>query len=95
VLLPSDIPLGSKGTRHHGPASTVTRMRDALTMLVNMADKTPDIDLLPWIERELTRIVWRHCDENEARASKLLGVPAATLQSYLSAPAVKKAKKAS
>ena len=56
VLLPSDIPLGSKGTRHHGPASTVTRMRDALTMLVNMADKTPDIDLLPWVERELTRI---------------------------------------
>jgi DNA-binding NtrC family response regulator len=95
VLLPSDIPIGSKGTRHHGPASTVTRMRDALTMLVNMADKTPDIDLLPWVERELTRIAWRHCEENEARASKLLGVPANTLQNYLSAPAVKKAKKAS
>ncbi|MFN7564524.1 MAG: sigma-54-dependent transcriptional regulator [Prosthecobacter sp.] len=95
VLLPSDIPLGSKGTRHHGPASTVTRMRDALTMLVNMADKTPDIDLLPWVERELTRIAYRHCNEDEAKASKLLGVPANTVQSYLSAPAVKKTKKAS
>ena len=70
-------------------------MRDALTVLVNMADKTPDIDLHPWGERELTRIAWRHCEENEARASKLLGVPANTLQSYNAAPAVKKAKKAS
>lgn len=29
-------------------------------------DKTPDIDLLPWVEREFTRIAYRHCDEDDA-----------------------------
>ena len=105
VLLPSDIPIGSKGVRHHGPANTLSRMRDALTVLVNMAEKTPDFDLLPWVQRELTRIAWRHCGEDEVCTSKLLGVPATTVKSHLAAPAVKsqpapspvakKAKKAS
>jgi len=95
ILLPSDIPIGSKGTRHQSPTSTVNRMRDALSMLVSMADKTPGLELLPWIEREISRIAWRHCNEDDGKTSKLLGMPSATLHSHLAAPAVKKVKKAS
>ena len=91
VLLPSDIPLGSKGSRHHpSPTSTVTRMRDALSMLVNVAEKSPDIELMPWVERELSRMAYRHFHEDADLTAKFLGLSNATLQSHLSAPAVKK-----
>ncbi len=96
VLLPSDIPVGTKGAgRHHSSTSTVTRMRDALSMLVNVAEKSPDIELLPWVERELSRLAYRHFDEDSGRTAKFLGVTATTLQEHLGAPAVKKVKKAS
>ena len=95
VLLPSDIPLGTKGGRHHSPTNTVTRMRDALSMLVNVAEKSPDIELLPWVERELSRLAFRHFSEDSGRTAKFLGVSATTLQEHLGAPAVKKVKKAS
>jgi DNA-binding NtrC family response regulator len=91
VLLPSDIPLGSKGSRHHSTTSTVTRMRDALSMLVNVAEKSPDIELLPWVERELSRLAYRHFEEDADRTAKFLGVENAVLQKYLSAPALKNA----
>jgi DNA-binding NtrC family response regulator len=91
VLLPSDIPLGSKGARHMDPSSTVTRMRDALSMLVSVAEKSPDIELLPWVERELSRLAYRHFGEDADRTAKFLGVNNTVLQSHLSAPAVKKA----
>jgi DNA-binding NtrC family response regulator len=91
VLLPSDIPLGSKGSRHHSPTSTVTRMRDALSMLISIAETSPDIELLPWVERELSRLAYRHFAEDPERTTRFLGVDNALLQSHLSAPAVKKA----
>ena len=91
VLLPSDIPLGSKGSRHHpSPTSTVTRMRDALSMLVNVAEKSPDIELMPWVERELSRMAYRHFHEDADLTAKFLGLSNATLESHLSAPALKK-----
>ena len=91
VLLASDIPLGSTGSRHGNSASTVTRMRDALTMLLNTAQNSPDIELLPWVERELSRMAYRHYEEDAAKTSKLLGITSAELQENLGAPAVKKA----
>jgi DNA-binding NtrC family response regulator len=91
VLLPSDIPLGSKGSRHHSTTSTVTRMRDALSMLVNVAETSPDIELLPWVERELSRLAYRHFDEDADRTARFLGVGRAALEAHLNAPAVKKA----
>lgn len=63
ILLPSDIPLGSKGVRHQGPAGHVNRMRDALTTLVHLAEKSPGLELLPWIENELTRLAKKHAEE--------------------------------
>jgi DNA-binding NtrC family response regulator len=50
VLLPSDIPLGSTAnSRNTNPTNTVTRMRDALTTLIHVAQTTPDIELIPCI----------------------------------------------
>jgi len=63
ILLPSDIPLGSKGVRHQGPAGHVNRMRDALTTLVHLAEKSPGLELLPWIENELARAAKRQTEE--------------------------------
>ncbi len=83
VLLPSDIPLGSKGSRQHSSTSTVNRMRDALAMLVSAAEKTPGIELLPWVEHELSRLVLRHFAEDSERAARLLGVSEATLKAHV------------
>lgn len=63
ILLPSDIPLGSKGSRHHGPASHLTRMRDALTTLVHLAGQSPDLELMPWIAHEVERMARKHAEE--------------------------------
>ena len=97
VLLASDIPLGSTGSRHASSASTVTRMRDALTMLIHVAQTAPDIELLPWVEKELARLTFRHFEDDAAKAAKLLGVTPADLQAALGTATVKKpaaAKKA-
>jgi len=93
VLLPSDIPLGSTGNRHANSANTVTRMRDALSMLLNVAHASPDIELLPWVEKELSRMAYRHFEEDAPKTAKFLGVAPAVLQSSLGAPAVKKPTK--
>lgn len=90
VLLPSDIPLGSKGGRHMDPSNTLNRMRDALSMLVSVAEKSPGIELLPWVERELSRMAFRHFEEDADRTAKFLGLNGDTLEHHLSAPAVKK-----
>jgi DNA-binding NtrC family response regulator len=81
VLLPSDIPLGSiANSRFTHPASTVTRMRDALSSLISVAQTQPDIDLLPWVEKELCRLALRHYEEDTAKAAKFLGIPAAEVE---------------
>lgn len=96
VLLPSDIPLGSTGSRHGNSASTVNRLRDALTGLLHTALNSPDIELMPWVERELSRMAYRHFEEDVGKTAKLLGITAAEVQTNLGTPAVKKtiAKKA-
>jgi two-component system, NtrC family, nitrogen regulation response regulator GlnG len=75
VLLPSDIPLGN--SRSSGPSSAVsglTRMRDALSMLIQAAETVEDMGLMPWVERELSRQVMRHYGDDVQRATQLLGV---------------------
>jgi DNA-binding NtrC family response regulator len=75
VLLPSDIPLGSiANSRFTHPTNTVTRMRDALTSLISVAQTQPDIDLLPWVEKELCRLALRHFEDDAAKAAKFLGI---------------------
>ena len=82
VLLASDIPLGSTANRYASPASTLTRMRDALTMLLHVSQSSPDIELLPWVEKELSKMALRQFDGDSVKAGKLLGLPAAELQQY-------------
>ena len=84
VLLPSDIPLGTNSHRHPGAANTLTRMRDALSTLLNVAQTSPDIELLPWVEKELTRLAFRHFSEDSARAAKFLGITNAKLAQQVS-----------
>lgn len=75
VLLPSDIPLGSiANSRFTNPASTVMRMRDALSSLISVAQTQPDIDLLPWVEKELCRQALKHFQDDSSKASKFLGI---------------------
>ena len=87
VLLPSDIPLGSTGSRHHGAAGTVMRMRDALSQLINVARSSPDIELIPWVEREVARLAFRQFEDDAGKTAKFLGVPPAALKVLLKAPA--------
>ena len=95
VLLPADIPLGTSGNRYGNATTSVNRMRDALQTLLSVSQSTPDMELMPWVERELSKMAVRHFDEDPARAAKFLGVPMATLQANITKPADKKVKKAS
>lgn len=94
VLLPSDIPLGSVGaSRHANPATTVTRMRDALTTLIHVAQTSPDIELMPWMEKEIVRLAYRHFEENAPKTAKFLGLAVTDVQARLDLGGVKKATK--
>ena len=98
VLLPSDIPLGSTAySRHTNPTTTITRMRDALTALIHAAQTMPDLELMPWIDKELPRLAYRHFEENAPKTAKFLGTTTAEVQSHLEPAATKKpaTKKAS
>lgn len=91
VLLPSDIPLGSTANRHASSGSPLTRMRDALSMLLNVSQSSPDIELMPWVERELSRMAYRQFLEDAPKAAKFLGMPVGTLQEHVVPSAAKKA----
>jgi two-component system, NtrC family, nitrogen regulation response regulator GlnG len=84
VLLPTDIPLGSSGGRFGGAVSSINRMRDALTTLVNAAQSTSDIDLLSWVEKELCRVAHRQLGGDIVRTAEFLGIDPANLQKRLS-----------
>ena len=83
VLLPSDIPVGSvKGTRFQSSVGTVSRMQDALASLISIAQGQPDLELLPWVHRELCRLSLRHFQEDANQAAALLGVEPRELEPY-------------
>lgn len=82
VLLPSDIPLGSiANSRFTHPTNTVTRMRDALSSLISVAQTQPDIDLLPWVEKELCRLALRHFEDDADKTAKFLGISSEQVRS--------------
>jgi DNA-binding NtrC family response regulator len=97
VLLPSDIPLGSSGSRFGGAVGNVTRMRDALTTLMHVAVNSPDVELIPWMTKELLKLATRHFDNDADKARKFLGLNGEEITSAASAPlktVEKKLKKA-
>jgi DNA-binding NtrC family response regulator len=94
VLLPADIPLGNSGSRNTSVVSHLTRMKDALSMLIQAAEGVEDMELMPWVQRELSRLVLRHCQDDMERATRLLGAAPVSAVKAPAAPSKKKAAKA-
>jgi DNA-binding NtrC family response regulator len=88
ILLPKDIPLGlaipsSGGEGAAGPAhqaATPITATAAIEVLLRTAQNDPEIQLLPWLEREFTTHALKMTQGNQVRAAKLLGITRATLR---------------
>lgn len=99
VLLARDIPLGGRDQTHGGasadsaePAdrpegaaadSPKARLDKAVATLFAAAREHDDLDLLPWLEREMIRRAMGETADNQVQAAKLLGINRATLRSRL------------
>ena len=85
LLTPRDIPLGlaeaieppAEGAAAAAPAQTTEA---AIEVLLKAAQADPDVQLLPWLEREFTMYAMTATKGNQVRAAKLLGITRATLR---------------
>jgi two-component system nitrogen regulation response regulator GlnG len=92
ILLPKDIPLGAAsapgaaaGPTSAGGDSPATAPQPitadmAIDVLLRSAQADPDMQLLPWLEREFTTHALKMTQGNQVRAAKLLGITRATLR---------------
>ena len=55
-------------------------IENAIDVLLKSAQADPDIQLLPWLEREFTLYAMTVTKGNQVRAAKLLGITRATLR---------------
>ncbi len=85
LLLPKDLPLGAAHIETGaapastaGPTAITTEM--AIETLLKAAQADPNVQLLPWIEREFTMHALKTTQGNQVRAAKLLGITRATLR---------------
>ena len=62
------------------PAPQVLDTDAAVSLLLEAADTNPDMELLPWLEREFTIAAMKKTRGNQLKAAKLLGVTRATLR---------------
>ncbi len=81
ILLAKDIPLGlaaepGVAAARSGPISTET----AIEVLLGVASADPEVQLLPWLEREFTLHALKVTRGNQVRSAKLLGITRATLR---------------
>ena len=93
LLLPKDIPLGAsynENMEHAGPvaasapAPAVAATADgAIEVLLKAAQVDPNVQLLPWLEREFTLYAIKATKGNQVKAARLLGVTRATLRKRL------------
>jgi two-component system nitrogen regulation response regulator GlnG len=86
LLTPKDIPLGNEQPgvpvaemAASGPAVPMTT-EGAIEVLLKAAQTDPDVQLLPWLEREFTLYAMKATKGNQVRAAKLLGITRATLR---------------
>jgi len=96
LLLPKDIPLGTatspdqpaplNSSASSGPMSTEA----AIEILLQAAQSLPDVQLLPWLEREFTLYAMKATKGNQVRAAKLLGITRATLRKRIERFAITK-----
>ncbi len=86
LLTPKDIPLGNDQPNEnvptsHGAAPAVELTTEtAIEVLLKAAQVDPDVQLLPWLEREFTLYAMKATKGNQVRAAKLLGITRATLR---------------
>ena len=52
----------------------------AIEMLLKAAQVDPNVELLPWLEREFTLYAMKATKGNQVKAAKLLGLTRATLR---------------
>src|SRR3954468_24641136 len=88
LLLPKDLPLGAAPAPSTSsgeismpmaaPAPVTAEM--AIEVLLKTAQNDPELQLLPWLEREFTTHALKLTQGNQVRAAKLLGITRATLR---------------
>jgi len=84
VILPKDLPLGIERPRTDSGASPSRMGRaDAVTALFHAAREERGFALLPWVEREFTRLAMEQTGGNQVQAARLLGITRATLRKRL------------
>jgi len=90
LLLPKDIPLGTTSPQPDSatsassngapqPAAPLTT-EAAIEVLLKAAQIDPNVELLPWLEREFTLYAMKATKGNQVKAAKLLGLTRATLR---------------
>ena len=96
MLLPANIPLGSAHLDRPPEAMSesysnapITTER-AIEVLLDAARSDPNVELLPWLEREFTIHAMQATRGNQVQASKLLGITRATLRKRLERFAITK-----
>jgi len=85
LLLPMDVPLGLASVEASAaPAAAVNpaaiSVEMAIEALLRAAQADPNVQLLPWLEREFTMHALKITQGNQVRAAKLLGITRATLR---------------
>ncbi len=87
VLLAKDIPLGVADIRGDSSGGTIANLsvdqvptEIAIEVLLKAAQANPNVELLPWLEREFTLHAMKVMRGNQVRAAKLLGITRATLR---------------
>ncbi len=82
ILLPKDIPLGAASGGEAVVAGSIQK-EEAIEALLRFAQSDPNVELLPWLEREFTVHAMRQTRGNQVQAAKLLGITRATLRKRL------------
>jgi transcriptional regulator with GAF, ATPase, and Fis domain len=81
ILLPKDIPVGL--ATEPAPIDGPLTKEQAIEVLLRAAQSDPEVELLPWLEREFTVHAMRETKGNQVQAAKLLGITRATLRKRL------------
>ena len=83
---PARLPAGRRarsrratGNSRHRPARAMTT-EAAIEVLLQAAQVDPNVELLPWLEREFTLYAMKATKGNQVKAAKLLGITRATLR---------------
>jgi len=79
---PADLPSAPAGIGAGFDPASIT-VEQAVEVLLNAAEKDPEMQLLPWLEREMTRFAMERVNRNQVQAAKLLGITRGTLRKRL------------